>query len=217
MSITQRFEGIVNNMSEYTYHILGCGAIGSSAAIQLARMGAEEFLIYDFDKVSIENIGVSHYVLHDINQPKVIALKHHILSINASAKVMEVNNRFQVFEDTGPKSILILAFDNMDSRKKAVVNALKGRCKPWLLIDGRMGAEHYQQYTFIKPKVSDYMKTWYSDEEGDPEPCNSKATSYCSNMAGSFIANQVTKAITHGNIDKEFFFNFPGLTLARKL
>ena len=38
-------------MNEYTYHILGCGAIGSSTAIQLARMGAEVFYLYDFDKV----------------------------------------------------------------------------------------------------------------------------------------------------------------------
>ena len=36
MSVTMRFEDIVNNMNEYTFHMLGCGAIGSSAAIQLA-------------------------------------------------------------------------------------------------------------------------------------------------------------------------------------
>ena len=104
----------------------------------------------------------------------------------------------------------------MNSRKQAVELALKGRARPWLLIDGRMGAEHYQQYTFKNPKLADYMRTWYSDESGDPEPCNAKATSYCASMSGSFIANQISKAITHGNVDKEFFFNFPSLTLARK-
>ena len=41
MGVTMRFEDIVNNMNEYTFHMLGCGAIGSSAAIQLARSGAE--------------------------------------------------------------------------------------------------------------------------------------------------------------------------------
>ena len=79
-----------------------------------------------------------------------------------------------------------------------------------------MGAEHYQQYTFLNPKLKDYMKTWYSDEDGSSEPYNAKATAYCSNMSGSFIANQVRKAITNTPINKEFFFNFPTLTLARK-
>ena len=111
---------------------------------------------------------------------------------------------------------MILAFDSMDSRKEAVTSALKSKHKPWLLIDGRMGAEHYQQYTFIEPKLGDYMKTWYSDNEGSADPCNAKATAYCSNMSGSFISNQVRKAITNTPVNKEFFFNFPTLTLAQK-
>jgi len=217
VSITQRFEGLFTNVGEYVYHVLGCGAIGSSAAIQLARMGAKDFLLYDFDKVSVENIGVSNYVLKDINKPKVEALQSHILSISPDSKIMIDNGRFETFEDTGPKSVMILAFDSMSSRKQAAQAALSTRIKPWLLIDGRMGAEHYQQYTFINPTLGAYMKTWYDDESGDPEPCNAKATSYCSSMSGSFIANQISKAITHGNVNKEFFFNFPAFTLAQKL
>ena len=217
MNITTRFSEIVDNFSECVYHILGCGAIGSSAALQLVRMGAEEFLLYDFDKVSEENIGVSQYNVADINQYKVQALRKHMLSINPEANVTAMPNRFDVFEYTGrEKNVLILAFDNMDSRKEAVEKALKTNHKPWLLIDGRMGAEHYQQYTLLNPELRDYMKTWYSDEEGSSEPCNAKATAYCSNMSGSFIANQVRKAITNQGVNKEFFFNFPTLTLARR-
>ncbi|MAH44462.1 hypothetical protein CMI37_01445 [Candidatus Pacearchaeota archaeon] len=217
MNITTRFSEIVDNFSECVYHILGCGAIGSSAALQLVRMGAEEFLLYDFDKVSEENIGVSQYNIADINQYKVQALRKHMLSINPEANVTAMPNRFDVFEYTGrEKNVLILAFDNMDSRKEAVEKALKTNHKPWLLIDGRMGAEHYQQYTLLNPELRDYMKTWYSDEEGSSEPCNAKATAYCSNMSGSFIANQVRKAITNQGVNKEFFFNFPTLTLARR-
>jgi len=217
MNITTRFSEIVDNFNECVYHILGCGAIGSSAALQLVRMGAEEFLIYDFDKVSEENIGVSQYNRYDIDNYKVNALRKHMLDINPDANITAMPNRFDVFEYTGrEKNILILAFDNMDSRKEAVEKALKTNHKPWLLIDGRMGAEHYQQYTLLNPKLKDYMKTWYSDEDGSSEPCNAKATAYCSNMSGSFIANQVRKAITDTPVNKEFFFNFPTLTLARK-
>lgn len=217
MSLTTRFSEIVDNFNECVYHILGCGAIGSSAALQLVRMGAEEFLIYDFDRVSEENIGVSQYTVKDINHRKVIALKRHMLDINPKANVTAIPNRFEVFEHTDKeKNVMILAFDNMDSRKSAVESALKSKHKPWLLIDGRMGAEHYQQYTLLNPTIRDYMKTWYSDDNGSDEPCNAKATAYCSNMSGSFIANQIRKAITDSPVNSEFFFNFPTLTLAER-
>ena len=216
MSMITRFEDIVSNLCDYSYHILGCGAIGSSAALQLARMGATQFYIYDFDKVELHNVGVSQYILKDIGKPKVDALRSHIQSINDEAEVVTINNRFKVFNSTGDKDIIIVAFDNMNSRKEAVVSALKASDKPYMLIDGRMGAEHYQQYTFIDPKLRDYLKTWYSDEEGDPEPCSAKATSYCSNMSGSFIVNQIRKAVTGQSIDEEFYFNFPQLILAQK-
>ena len=70
--INQRSEGIVNQtkMNNYVYHILGCGAIGSSAAVQLCRMGGDVFNIYDFDIVEEANIGVSEYIQADIGRPK---------------------------------------------------------------------------------------------------------------------------------------------------
>ena len=44
--INMRSEGLVNNLHEYTFHILGCGAIGSSAANQLVRAGATNLIVW---------------------------------------------------------------------------------------------------------------------------------------------------------------------------
>ena len=82
MSITARHEGLFEGTENYTFHILGCGAIGSSAALQLARMGAAYFHLYDRDKVEDVNIGVSQYGERDIGREKVDALKGHLLSIS---------------------------------------------------------------------------------------------------------------------------------------
>ena len=71
MGLKDRYSGIVNNMDEYSYHILGCGAIGSSTAIQLARMGSEKFHLYDYDKVEEPNIGLAQYTYKDIGKPKL--------------------------------------------------------------------------------------------------------------------------------------------------
>ena len=73
MERNSRYVDIVSNMNDYSYHILGCGAIGSSAAIQLARMGAESFALYDGDTVEEANIGVSQYNISDIGKFKVNA------------------------------------------------------------------------------------------------------------------------------------------------
>ena len=86
--INQRSEGIVNNMDKYVYHILGCGAIGSSAAVQLCRMGADVFNIYDFDKVEEVNIGVSEYIQADIGRPKVKALSTRLKHISPLVTIL---------------------------------------------------------------------------------------------------------------------------------
>jgi hypothetical protein len=105
-----------------------------------------------------------------------------------------------------------MGFDSMEARLDAVTNILKLE-KPDVLIDGRMGAEHYQQYTFKSPTLAQYKKTWYSDAEGDDDPCNARATSYCSNMSGSFICNSVKQILKEEPYCKDFSFNFQTMSL----
>ena len=216
MEINTRSRGLVDNLSEYNFHILGCGAIGSSAAIQLARMGAEKFALYDMDKVESPNIGVSQYTIYDIGHLKVDMLKGHLKNINDSAEIICDENIFKDYIYMNENDIIILGFDSMEVRMQAVKALTKYKyAKPFLLIDGRMGAEHYQQYTFIAPSLAKYEKTWYSDESGSEEPCNMKATSYCSNMAGSFIANTIRKVVTKQPYEVALSFNFPTMTLQK--
>ncbi len=80
-----------------------------------------------------------------------------------------------------------------------------------------MGAEHYQHYVLSKPTLTAYKAVWYPDNEGDEEPCNAKATSYCSNMSGSFIANSVRKFITGAPLNGNFSFHFPTMMLEKLL
>ena len=218
MAINMRSEGIVNNLHNYTYHILGCGAIGSSAATQLIRAGATKFVLYDMDVVATENIGVSQYIDENIGMKKVEALNEQLLSINCSnIEIMMVPEYFNMFKYQNDNDIVILGFDSMKSRKEAVEEICSNKAtKPYLLIDGRMGGGHYQQYLFKNVTLNNYMKTWYSDKDGDPEPCNIKATTYCSNMAGSFIVNAIRKIITDSTYETLLTFEFPTMTLQKK-
>ena len=217
MSLTERFSDIIGDkIDNNTFHILGCGAIGSSAATQLARCGAMHMKLYDMDTVSVVNVGVSQYTYKDIDKPKVEALKKIVSHINPLCVVEVRNGEFKDFEpDPFNQNIVVLGFDSMASRLEAVTIISNCKLQPALLIDGRMGAEHYQQYTFLKPTLKKYLKTWYSDKEGDPEPCNAKATSYCSNMSGSFISNTIRKVLTGQPFNNELWFNFPTLMLGK--
>ena len=216
MAINMRSRGLVDNLNQFNFHILGCGAIGSATALQLVRMGAENFCLYDNDEVDTGNIGVSQYTLYDIGNKKVDCLKSDILDINNTAEVMCADELFSNYIYMNDDDIIILGFDSMKSRLDAV-KALTGwkHSKPYALIDGRMGAEHYQQYTILRPTLKKYQEVWYSDENGSEEPCNMKATSYCSNMSGSFIANAIRKVVTKQPYEKFISFHFPTMSIEK--
>ncbi len=216
LNLTERYSSLVSNADEYTFHILGCGAIGSSAAIQLSRMGARYLCLYDMDIVEEANIGVSQYDTTHLGKPKVDSLKSILMDINPVMEIKVFNEEFSEFYYQFRNDIAILGFDSMETRLLAVEACCKDPIdKPLHIIDGRMGAEHYQQYVITKPTLSKYNKIWYSDDHGDIEPCNAKATSYCSNMSGSFIANTVRKLITNQPYNSKFSFNFPTMLLEK--
>ena len=213
LELSSRYTGLMNNFHEYSFHILGCGAIGSSAAMQLARSGAITFFLYDMDKVEELNIGVSQYDSRHVGIQKVKALGYILEDINPNCKIECINGEFKEYYYNGNKDIAILAFDTMNVRMEAVKILCATKQKPMCIIDGRMGAEHYQQYIIPKPDIDKYEKVWYSDDDMSTDPCNAKATSYCSNMSGSFIANAVRKFVTGQPFNGNFSFNFPTMMM----
>jgi molybdopterin/thiamine biosynthesis adenylyltransferase len=215
-NINTRSSGLVNNLSEFNFHILGCGAIGSAAALQLTRMGAFNFCLYDNDIVDTNNIGVSQYDISDIGKDKVAMLKKKMLNINSDIDVVLDSRLFSNYIYLNDNDIIVLGFDSMKSRIVAVKALSKWKySKPYALIDGRMGAEHYQQYVLIKPNLKKYLPLWYSDKEGSEELCNMKATSYCSNMSGSFISNSIRKIVTKQPYEEFISFHFPTMSIEK--
>jgi hypothetical protein len=129
---------------------------------------------------------------------------------------MCANEIFSNYVYMNDDDIIILGFDSMESRLDAVKALGDWKySKPYALIDGRMGAEHYQQYVILKPNLKKYKQVWYSDEDGSEEPCNMKATSYCSNMSGSFIANAIRKIVTKQPYEEFVSFHFPTMTIEK--
>ena len=135
--------------------------------------------------------------------------------INVSIEIEGIVDKFKYYH--GDKDdILVLGLDSMSARMEIVKLLAKCPYKPSFVIDGRMGAEQYQQYIYDNITVKQYEKDWYSDEDSDPEPCTRKATSYCSNMSGSFISNSIKNIVMKQPYFKEIIFNFSTLILDKK-
>ena len=70
-------------LSALTVTIIGVGAIGRQAALQLAALGARRLQLVDFDDVDLTNITSQGYWQSDLGQPKVLATAAAVAKIDS--------------------------------------------------------------------------------------------------------------------------------------
>lgn len=124
-------------------HIIGCGAIGSTVAEMLARLGFPELYLYDFDKVSSHNITNQMFRNDDIGTLKVDALETIVKEINPDIIVHKHPEGYNSF--TRLRGIVFLAVDSIELRKE-IVNNLKYNKGIVYVTDCRMGLTDAQCY-----------------------------------------------------------------------
>ena len=240
INLRSRNRGLFN-VTGVRVSIIGCGSIGSFTASTLARMGVRRFNLFDGDIVAPENIGVQDFTIHQLDDYKVYAVKQNIISINPLAEVTAYNSNINkdnprrittgIYsrndDETGPPTdICVIAVDSMEARMeiaqhpsfRTVRTDNRQRhdefCDNSYFFDARMGSETFQLYKFKMPfSVDEYLKTWYSDEDGDSEPCSARSTAYCSTFAGSIIASEIKKCTNGGIVAEKILFGFPSLLL----
>lgn len=84
-----------NKINNSTVCIVGLGGVGGEAAIALARTGVNNFVLCDFDTISITNINRQVVAtLNTIGMYKVDVISEMILSINSDAKIIKLKNKF---------------------------------------------------------------------------------------------------------------------------
>ncbi len=125
-------------------HIIGCGAIGSTVAENLARYGITNMSLYDFDTVEAHNIANQMFTQDDIGKLKVEAVAENLKRINP-----EIAKGLQLFPGgwKGQKlaGYVFLAVDNIDLRRE-IANACKGSPFVKGMFDFRMGLLDGQHY-----------------------------------------------------------------------
>lgn len=118
MNLNKHFE-FFNPMSvEHEVHIIGCGAIGSTVAEMLTRLGFPKLHLYDFDTVTDHNITNQKFRMKDIGEPKVKALADILNEINPDIQLELHDKGWNEYSRiTG---IVFIAVDSIEIRKEIV-------------------------------------------------------------------------------------------------
>jgi molybdopterin/thiamine biosynthesis adenylyltransferase len=99
-------------------HIIGCGAIGSSVAEMLTRLGFPKLHLYDFDKVSDHNITNQMFRMIDVGCPKVNALAAQLKEINPDIQLELHDKGWNEYSRV--TGIVFIAVDSIEVRKEIV-------------------------------------------------------------------------------------------------
>lgn len=149
-------------------NIIGCGAIGSHVAEELARIGCEKIHLWDFDTVSPHNITNQMFLNSDIGREKVEAVYDMMVSINPLLKDKVFLHKEGIKEPFLANGYIFLCVDSVDLRKK-IVEANRYNPNANAVFDFRMRLTDAQHYAarFSKPEeVDELLKTMnFTDEE----------------------------------------------------
>lgn len=188
--LTRQADIISDNQRTMPVKIIGCGAIGSFLALQLAKMGFEDLEVWDFDNVSIENMSCQFFRFQDIGQMKTIALRNLVADFT-KVEIKVNSHKFVPRPDlTG---VVVLAVDSMSARKE-IFEQLQKCFQVKVVLDPRMGAEDAALYVmnpFDEKDVASYEKTLYTDANAVQERCTAKSTVYTANLLSGLCAKAI--------------------------
>lgn len=146
-------------------HILGCGAVGSTIAELLTRLGVESISLYDFDTVGSHNIVNQMFKAKDEGRLKVDALEDILKEINPDIVVRKFPKGWT--ETTPLSGYVFICMDKMDACRGAI-EANKYNTFIKAMYDVRLRLTDGQVYTALwNEKSIDWLLSTmdFTDEE----------------------------------------------------
>lgn len=171
MDLSKSYEFFKPEMCRERIHIIGCGAIGSTVAENLARFGLTKITLYDFDKVEPHNIANQMFTQEDIGKMKVDAVAEYLLKINPEMKedLVLVHKGYSGQRLSG---YVFLCVDNIDLRREIAQSCTSN---PFVkaMFDFRMrltDAQHYAAAWNDQKMVESFLKSMaFSHDEAKKE------------------------------------------------
>lgn len=171
MNLAKSYEFFKPSMLNGRVHIIGCGAIGSTLAENLARYGITNMTLYDFDTVESKNIANQMFRHKDIGKLKVEALAEIIADINPEA-IPDLRLVPEGYKNQRLSGYVFLCVDNIELRREIATKA-KGNSYIKAMFDFRMGLTDGQHYAADWRKadmIENFISTMmFSSEEAKAE------------------------------------------------
>ena len=191
--------------------IIGLGAIGSTCAVWLGKMGCVGITAYDPD------------VIQDFNWSNQMYRDGDIGSLKASA-LIDVMEQFgghtpnaipRQYEDQPLTEVVIAAVDSMESRK-IIWKSVREKSDVRLYLDARMGLETLIVYA-IRPQIREdrvvYSQSLVPDDQALQEPCTARTICYTPLMASSIVCNFVKRFVNDEEMPRRVILDLATLTL----
>lgn len=149
-------------------HIIGVGAIGSTIATMLARMGVDKMYLYDLDIVEMKNVCNQEYFDAQIGQTKLDAISETLREINPDIKIITPNrNGWQ--PGTRLAGYIFLCVDNIDLRRQIVEENINNKYIK-AMFDFRMRLTDAQHYAADFKNLDKLLSTMqFTHEEAKAE------------------------------------------------
>jgi len=155
---------------KHLVNIIGCGALGSWVAVQLAKLGVQNIVLWDDDIVELHNLPNQMFHLSHLGRNKAEALAELIESMTG----IKVRTKpVRCTKDDVLNGVVFSCVDSMLARA-TLFSAFKSSAKALLWIEGRMGLREGLLYT-VDPlsmkQIDQYKTTLYTDDDSERSAC----------------------------------------------
>ena len=201
----QRQEDLVphERLADIKTTVIGVGAIGRQAVLQLVAIGVPQLQIIDFDVVDLTNVTTQGYLASDVGQPKVAAVAAAIRQVDPAIAVESIQDRYRPRMEIG--QAVLCCVDSIEARA-AIWRSAGSRCRFWC--DGRMLGEVLRILTVADESGRDhYPTTLFAQSEVQPGRCTARSTIYAASIAAGLMVHQFTRWLRGMPVDRDTSLN----------
>ncbi len=190
-------------LQEIRATVVGVGAIGRQAALQLAAIGCRRIKLIDFDIVDRTNITTQGYLATDVGQLKVLAAAAAIKRIDPGILVETIADRYRPKHEIG--EAVLCCVDSITARA-AIWRSVSKTCRFWT--DGRMLGEVIRVISVGDcPGREYYPKTLFAQAQAQQGRCTSQSTIYAAGIAAGLMLHQFTRWLRQLPLDRDISLN----------
>lgn len=191
--------------------LVGCGGIGSSLAMTLAKLGIKNLVLIDDDIVEPHNIPNQAYYPDDIGKPKVEALAKHVSTLGAEPTIYQSCLEDKAQEIQG---LVCSGLDSMPPREN-LWEIVKEQNES-AYFDGRLGGQKIVLYG-VDLKNDDYKlayeDTLHPEDEAEELPCTERAIIDVAYVIGGLITRGIRKYIKDEEVSFVQYINWDDFSI----